>query len=135
MTAATSRVIPRDLLQDLIVLADPDRQGIGNPATARAVLDRARALLVDPERSPMVPTVHLNGTSREMLVDQLSDAAQAVHAAGRELALATPNGRDFYPQGPAAIGRALAEHNDRMLRLQSVARELEEIAQAVDVRP
>jgi hypothetical protein len=79
------------------------------------------------------PTVHLNGTSKTELLDQLGDAIDLLHDAGRALAKATPNGRDYYLQRPeGAINVAMAQHESRMSRLRSVINELEEILWHVD---
>ena len=80
----------------------------------------------------MIPTIHMNGTSKEALVEALSEAYRAVNEAGRKLAEAYPNGRDYYPQGAGAINTAMKEHESRMERLRSVAKELEEIVVAID---
>lgn len=73
------------------------------------------------------PTIHLNGTSREQLLEGYCDAIDALHAAGRKLAAAYPNGRDYYVQGPVATTRAMSQHEARMAKLKSVIAELEEI--------
>lgn len=78
-----------------------------------------------------IPTIHLNGTSREDLTEALREAVHAIHKAGRKLAATCPNGRDYYPQGAAAITVALAEHEDRMRKLREVASELEHIAEYI----
>ena len=80
----------------------------------------------------MAPTVHLNGTSREELMNQLLEAIHAIHNASDALARACPNGRDYYPQGDRAISEALLEHAARMRSLRQVTDQLEWIAQAVD---
>lgn len=78
------------------------------------------------------PTVHLNGTSREELQNQLQEAIWATENAIRKLANAAPNGRDYYPQGQNAWGRANDEHVARLGKLQSVVDDLEQIALAID---
>ena len=75
------------------------------------------------------PTVHMNGTSRDALLDQLFDAINAIHEAGKKLARACPNGRDYYTQGAAALNEALLQHEGRMAKLKSVTDELKEIAE------
>ena len=61
-----------------------------------------------------LPTIRLNGTAAADLYAQ----AERVAAAARDLILAleaaTPNGRDYYTQGPAAMGAASAEHEARV---------------------
>jgi hypothetical protein len=78
-----------------------------------------------------IPTIHLNGTSREQLLEDLSDAIHAMHEAGRALAKACPNRRDYYVQGPDATKRAMDQHEARMNKLREVVRELEQIAFAI----
>lgn len=78
-----------------------------------------------------IPTVHINGTSQQMLMDQLGNAIDAVHEAGRKLAAACPNGRDYYVQGGDAIKAALDQHEARMAKLKSIATDLESIMEAV----
>lgn len=77
------------------------------------------------------PTVHLNGTSADALVEQLSKAMVAVQHARRALAEASPNARDYYPQGDSAFTRARNEHNARDASLAKIAEELMEIAEHV----
>jgi hypothetical protein len=70
------------------------------------------------------PTVHLNGTAADDLANQLADALSALQEAQAKLALAAPNGRDYYPQGPAASQAAYTQHAARHNALQGVANEL-----------
>jgi len=79
----------------------------------------------------IVPTVHLNGTSRDALVDQLRAAIEAIHAAESKLTAAAPHGRDYYPQGSDAIRVAQQEHAARLTKLQEIERELTQIALAI----
>jgi hypothetical protein len=79
----------------------------------------------------MIPTIHLNGTSRESLVEALCEAHRALHEAGRKLAATVPNGRDYYPQPDGAINKALDQHYARMAKLQEVIHEIETIAEAL----
>jgi hypothetical protein len=70
------------------------------------------------------PTVHLNGTAADDLANQLADALAALQEAQAKLALAAPNARDYYPQGPSATQSAYAQHAYRVNGLQQVANEL-----------
>lgn len=79
-----------------------------------------------------VPIVHLNGTSKSALVDQLHDAHRACLAAVERLTDAAPNGRDYYPLGDAAFKAAREQHADRVRRVQSVAAELYAIWEAIE---
>jgi hypothetical protein len=75
-----------------------------------------------------IPTVHLNGTSKDELIKQLRDAMEAVHAAEKALTLAGPPARDYYVVGPQAVQSAMYQHRARMEKLADVARDLEYIA-------
>jgi hypothetical protein len=78
-----------------------------------------------------IPTIHLNGTSRESLVSDLRNALQALEAAEKALQHIHPNGRDYYPQGPGAITEAMEQHMARVGKLYEVRRELRAIAEAI----
>lgn len=71
------------------------------------------------------PTIHLNGTHPKTLLEDYSKALDATKTA---IALlkhrASPNGRDYYPQGTEAIQRAVQEHESRLDRLYSVRDEI-----------
>ncbi len=47
----------------------------------------------------MKPIVHLNGTSKEDLLQQYLDAGHALQAALEAMRGSYPNGRDYYPVG------------------------------------
>ena len=72
----------------------------------------------------MLPTIHLNGTSRESLRKQISEAARAVATAMVALSDMAPHGRDYYPQGDSAYLMAVKEHKARAESLRSVYNEL-----------
>ena len=78
-----------------------------------------------------VPTVHLNGTSREELLTQLTTAADAVRDAISAVQKACPNGRDYYPQGKDAVREALRQHDNRLRCMADVLCDLSEIAEAI----
>jgi hypothetical protein len=77
------------------------------------------------------PTIHLNGSGRQHLLDGYSNARDKVRELESALMAAAPNGRDYYPQGESAIGRAIAEHCSRLDRLRALDAELAELQQAV----
>ncbi|OFV82361.1 MAG: hypothetical protein A2Y78_08430 [Acidobacteria bacterium RBG_13_68_16] len=58
----------------------------------------------------VLPTIHLNGTSRTTLQDNWKEVANAARALKSALINASPNGRDYYPQGENAIVPALVKH-------------------------
>lgn len=77
------------------------------------------------------PTIHLNGTSKEALLEQWEEAYNALRIAIEKLAAAAPNGRDYYPQGPDAFAKATEEHRERLRKLTTVHAELQELAETV----
>lgn len=97
-----------------------------------AVIERYRFIFTRVQRpldSLVIPTVHLNGTGKEGLVNQLMEAAFAVRNASEALAKARPHGRDYYVQAdPDALRKATDQHEDRMHKLRQVYDELEHIA-------
>jgi hypothetical protein len=72
----------------------------------------------------LVPSIHLNGTSRDALIDGYVSAAQKIDDAMRALEDTQPNGRDYYPQGDGALMEAMTQHRDRVNRLKAVQNEL-----------
>lgn len=75
-----------------------------------------------------VPTVHLNGTSGGELMLQLTTAINAVLKAQEALCAAAPHGRDYYVKDDSEFYKARSEHHSRLVRLDTVRRELEDIA-------
>ena len=75
-----------------------------------------------------LPIIHLNGTSREELVDQLREVSRHLRRAGDALAAATPNGRDYYPGGPKLFQAARSEHRRRQVQLSDLKREIDTMA-------
>lgn len=78
-----------------------------------------------------VPSIHLNGTSGEELLDQATGVAQALNAALEVASVAAPNARDYYPQGDAAFTEAKREHGDRIQRLTELRDEYQALAEAI----
>lgn len=77
------------------------------------------------------PTIHVDGSSPDILLEDLSTAMNAIREARMILDSISPNARDYYPQGETAINEAVAEHLDRIKRLNSVLTELEEMSQYI----
>lgn len=73
------------------------------------------------------PTVHLNGTARSELMEQYSAARQAIEAALKALQEASPNARDYYPQGPMAILSAQDQHRAWYQSIDNVRKDIEAI--------
>ena len=77
------------------------------------------------------PLVHLGGTSKANLLNDLGNASYALLQAEEALCLAAPNGRDYYPLGPSAIQIAEQEHKSRLDRLKAIKKEIDELAMEV----
>jgi hypothetical protein len=82
----------------------------------------------------MVPTIHLNGTSRDALLRQILQAKETICTAVEALANAAPRMQDYYVQGPEAYPAARREHEKRMHRLADYLHELNEIAEKIHMQ-
>jgi len=78
------------------------------------------------------PTVHLNGTSREMLQEGYRVAYSAVTKAIATIQQIEFNPRDYYVQGPEAWSQAVEEMTARIAALQKVRDELDEILESLE---
>ena len=65
------------------------------------------------------PLIHLNGTSRNELIDQACKAGQAVRLAYDACSNAAPNARDYYLR-EGSFGLAQAAHVARMSALDGL---------------
>ncbi len=72
----------------------------------------------------IAPTIHLNGTSKEELLDKLTGALTTLNSALNAVALTAPHGRDYYLQGENAHAQARGQHNDRLRRLEEIRNEI-----------
>ena len=79
----------------------------------------------------LTPTIHLGGDRREQLQDDACDAILAVRVAIRALEKIYPNGRNYYPQGPGAIGHAMTDYRTMIAKLESVLAEIDDLAIAI----
>jgi len=70
--------------------------------------------------SPIVPTIHLNGTSGQDLKAEYYAAYEAIEAAVEALVAATSNARDFYPQGADAYYKHRDERAEAFDKLRQV---------------
>lgn len=78
------------------------------------------------------PTVHLNGTSRDQLLAETTEALRALRGALIAVEDITVNGRDYYPQGPDALSEAQLQHAKRIRTLRALMDELIEYQGAID---
>lgn len=79
----------------------------------------------------VLPTIHLGGTARATLLEDTTDALDALRDALRALSVTTPNARDYPKSGDITL--AMAQHLDRKRRLESVIAELEALAEHIGV--
>ncbi len=79
-----------------------------------------------------VPTIHLNGTSKERLLIDYEKAHRAVNTAMDTLNQIEFNARDYYVQGPLAWSEAVQEMRVRFSMLAQIKSELETILEKLD---
>jgi hypothetical protein len=83
----------------------------------------------------MKPSIHLNGSAPETLLEGYTEALRAVRDAIEKLAATAPHGRDYYTQvaggASAAYYEALDEHETRMHKLADVEHEILELGRHV----
>lgn len=82
-----------------------------------------------------LPLVHINGTSRQGLIEPLSEACDAVTKAIEKVEAAAPNQRDYYPLGDAAWAMARDQHAARLDALSGVLRDLCAIVFGIEDQP
>ena len=78
------------------------------------------------------PSIHLNGSSAETLLEAYTKAYEALVTAHGMLRATVPNARDYYVQGPNAHAQAYSEHQDRMARVNEVRAEIETLMEKVE---
>ena len=79
---------------------------------------------MDSSSHPVLPTIHLNGTGRDTLLREYSQARKALFEAQSAFSRITVHGRDYYPQGPAAFYCAQAERTQLWSHFQAIERHL-----------
>jgi hypothetical protein len=80
----------------------------------------------------IIPIIHLNGTSREALLDGYLGVYKALKISIDKIYDAAPNGRDYYIYGEGAFEKARKQHEDRVNKLKLVMEELEYIINSID---
>ena len=78
-----------------------------------------------------LPTVHLNGSSRDSLLDGYMAAMDAIRLAMKALQSAAPHPRDYYVQSNMPAHLARDEHFVRLARLRETLDELNTLAEHV----
>lgn len=72
----------------------------------------------------ILPIVHLNGTSKNDLIEQRREACIKLHEALDALSAMAPNGRDYYPV-PGLFYKAVAISDARMATVRGIWKEVE----------
>jgi hypothetical protein len=83
---------------------------------------------------PVLPIVHLNGTSQESLIEQRAAFYRALGAAERALQDMAPDGRDYYPE-PGRMEKARAQHARRLAVLGALRTEIEAEIASLEADP
>jgi len=78
------------------------------------------------------PTVHLNGTSKAELIENLEKANTALHDACSALAGTAPNARDYYPQGPDAYGKARDAYQADLTAMHNVMHHIQYLWESIE---
>jgi hypothetical protein len=90
-------------------------------------------VVIPGSKTPLeVPTIHLKGTSKEVLITQHIIALSALRACDDALAMMSPHGRDYYPQVQGAIMRAVEQHQERRRKIHEIIMEIEAIVVEID---
>jgi hypothetical protein len=86
-----------------------------------------------PEAAPalQLPTIHMNGTSKQELESQIEAADRALSLALDALNAAAPHARDYYPRHVMDFQAALEQHHGRVKMLKTVRRELGQIWEGI----
>jgi uncharacterized lipoprotein YddW (UPF0748 family) len=81
-----------------------------------------------------LPAIHMNGSGRKNLLDDVLDSRAALNKTIEVLARFGPNMRDYYvlPDGDVAFHRAIAEHVSRVERLRAIVAEFDLLAEGID---
>lgn len=94
-----------------------------------------RAMSESNENTLVYPTVHLNGTSKDALVDQLIAVTDALGDAQRKLDDANPNGRDYVKPSKFTIQDALAQHKRWGATLHALRNEIGTVTELIADQP
>lgn len=77
----------------------------------------------------VIPTIHLGGTDKDELIDQLTNAFGLVSAAIRGVQESAPHARDYWvhTQGYIDWHQAVAQFRERIAKLTEVRDEIEDL--------
>lgn len=81
----------------------------------------------EPKPKLIRPTVHLNGTGANTLLEDYDNAREEVRNALTAIRKIEFNARDYYPQEDGAWDAAVAQMRDRIRALEAISDEFLEI--------
>jgi hypothetical protein len=94
-----------------------------------AVVKRSTEIAAPETEALAMPTIHLNGSSAEYLLEAYNAAALALIKASDLLSATNPNARDYYLDASGKdFERAQQQHVSRLRRVVAVSNEIQQIA-------
>ena len=93
--------------------------------------DHPASFTPHPSDTLIMPTVHMNGTSKKDLLEGYCKIIHALHAALKALQDEHPNMRDYYTQPTGTFERVREQHRSQFMRINSVLQEIETIAEGI----
>ena len=78
------------------------------------------------------PTIHLNGSSKQMLFDGWYNAYQKVREALNAIEAIPINARDYYPQGDDTWKMAVMEYTGICIEMNKIKTQLDEIVESLE---
>ena len=91
-------------------------------------MSRERRISIMSKKNITIPTVHLNGSDGNSLLNAVNNARRAIMTAKEALDKCAPHGRDYYVTGTSeAFSDAQEEYLTRYASLRQIERELGEI--------
>jgi hypothetical protein len=79
----------------------------------------------DEVTQPILPIIHLNGTSADQLLDDYGRFYDLLYKALDRIGLISPNPRDYYPE-PGRMDKAVAQYERRCDTLRALMHEVEQ---------
>lgn len=77
------------------------------------------------------PTIHLNGTSAEVLLDNVRKALVALDIARTQITNMAPHPRDYYLQGEYAFDSASDSHASMLAKLKDIREEVYKVYEGI----
>lgn len=77
------------------------------------------------------PTIHLNGTSAEALLDNVQTALRELCSAYKAIEGMAPHPRDYYLQGDCAFDNASDSHSSMLAKIKNVREEVYKVYEGI----